>query len=189
MRLNAAVRSEIIHNATKTMIERERALELREQALATRCYEIAMPAKLRQAFELVKELAGGKEYLSTRKEVRFNIAGQGIVLTAKDFLVVSHPYHSWHDNVGKAITLKDNEKLVTEVRQLLADKEQLKKDRAQAETTLKTILKSVGSTESLFKLWPEGKKFYSTPPLTPQVKTGVPAVQMQALNTMLGLSA
>jgi hypothetical protein len=188
MRLNAAVRSEITHNATKVLLEREKALEAREQLLAARCYVAAYPVQLRHAFQGVIALSKA-EFFKTRRDIRYNVAGQGVVLVAKDFLVVPHQYYVYNENVGVAITLKDNEKLVTDVRAWQADKEQFTKDKSLAQATLKTMLKSVGSTDSLFKIWPEGKKFYSSPPLTPQVKTGVPAVQMQALNSMLGLSA
>lgn len=185
MRLNAAVREEITKNATKTLQERKKALLLREHALCLECYRVALGPKL---LELVTALeAENSNWLDHTVHLAFNVAGQHIKLRAETHLPTPHFYQNYN-TLGKPITMDKHRPLVERVQAYTNDWAQFEKDKERAETTLKTVLKSVGSTESLFKVWPEGKKFYSSPPLTPIVKTGVPAVQMQALNEMLGLS-
>jgi Nucleotide modification associated domain 5 len=72
------------------------------------------------------------------------------------------------------------------IRTLANDKETLKTERKAAETSLRVLLKGAASLEKLFKMWPEGKKFYSTPPLVVEI-SNLPEVQMVELNKMLGI--
>lgn len=186
MRLNANVRAEIIRNATEKLRLRELALCKTSDRLGLACYKIAVDAAVRKAAALMPD-----NWLEKTLTISFNVAGQSVVLTCNPALPVPARYRGSYGGqyLGKAITLTDHPELVREVREWQHDIEQFKQDKKVAEQTLHAMLKHVGSTDSLFKLWPEGKKFYSVPPLTPQVRTGVPAVQMQKLNEMLGLSA
>lgn len=189
MRLNAAVRQEITRNASKALLNRAIKLAKWQEELAVKCHHAAVDVKLRKAIEAVHELGAPNGWVKQEHYVMYNVGGQNVRLRSHLPQPVTYNYQAAWGALGKPIGFDKHEKLINEVREWQAADEQLTKDKSQAETTLKAMLKSVGSTETLFKVWPEGKKFYSSPPLTPQVKTGVPAVQMQALNEMLGLNA
>lgn len=188
MRLNAAVRREITHNATKALHDRKVAMGKREDALAVRCWVNAFTPKERIALQRVQESSDKpRRWLKCEHRLTFNVAGQTVQLNAAEAHPVPQGYYISF-TMGNPITIEHNKTLVNDVRAWQADSEKLKSEISIAEKTLETLLKTVGSTETLFKAWPEGKKFYSTPPLTPASKISVPAVQMQALNTMLGLT-
>lgn len=189
MRLNAAVRREITHNATKTLHDRRVAMGKREAELAVRCYDAAFTLAIRKAIKTVVAIDHPHmRWFKREHRLTFNVAGQTVQLSAAEAHPVPQGYYV-SLTMGSPITIEQNKALVNDVRAWQADSEKLKSEISIAEKTLATLLKTVGSTETLFKAWPEGKKFYSTPPLTPASKISVPAVQMQALNTMLGLTA
>lgn len=188
MRLNTAVRAEITRNAVKTLYERRVAMEEREAALAVRCWTNAFTPKEHTALQMVQDSSDKPmRWLKFEHRLTFNVAGQTVRLRAKEAHPVPQGYYT-SCPLGNPITISQNKTLVNDVRAWQADSEELKSEISIAEKTLATLLKTVGSTETLFKAWPEGKKFYSAPPLTPASKISVPAVQMQALNTMLGLT-
>lgn len=194
MRLNKAVRMEIMRNASKVLDDRLKALCQREYVLSNECYYVAVLPSVRSAIKDIENAAPqarsgerGSPWLDYSHHVAFNVAGQHIKLTCSPALAVPNRY-SQYNTLGKPITMDKHRKLVEMVQTWTNDWAQYIKDKAAADNTLNALLKSVGSTETLFKVWPEGKKFYSSPPLTPIVKTGVPAVQMEALNKMIGLT-
>jgi hypothetical protein len=187
MRLNKAVREEITRNALKALRDRRDAMDKRETALAVLCYNVAVPKDIRDMLEACDRVTD-KLWLDRALIVSFNVAGQHVRMRLAEAVVVPFRYQHYN-GLGRAITMEKHEALVNKVRALQGDWETYKSDLALAERTMKSLLKTVGSTETLFKAWPEGKKFYATPPLTPQSKISVPAVQMQSLNTLLGLKA
>lgn len=195
MRLNSAIRDEITRGAFKVLYERREVLYQREHALCIKCYQAALPVafrnKLDELQDAAKELNHNQNWLNLSNMINFNVGGQyhKLALPPDSTLAVPWQYFSGHDKLGKPIDRDKHSKLVDDVWALAADWETYKKDLKTAEVTMKQLLKGVGSTESLFKVWPEGKKFYSTPPLTPTVKVGLPAVQVEALNKMIGLTA
>jgi hypothetical protein len=188
MLLNSALRSTIKYNALKTILDREIAMEKREHALALRCYNAALPVNVRNALAKVDELSPNVKWFNTNRQAGFNVAGQRMTFHTGENTRVPHNYWAHTNSIGKAITLEDNEKLVNEVRAWQDESEKLKAERKTAEKTLDVLLKSVRTTESLFKVWPEGKKFYSSPPLPAGQPSHLPAVQMDMLNKMLGLN-
>jgi hypothetical protein len=185
MLLTQEIRKEIIKHAMKPMKEREAALLKREYVLAKKCYAASFDPKLIRAAKALIKL--NDWWVNTTSIIRFNVAGQTIDLRFAEPVPITVRYSNWGGVVGKAITYETNQKLVDEVRSLVSDKQQYNVDYEKALATLEAVLKSVRTTESLFKIWPEGKKHYSVPPLVPRVKSGVPVAQMQSLNEMLGL--
>lgn len=195
MRLNSAIRAEITRGAFKLLFERRGALDKREHALCIKCYQAALPVAFRNKLDELQDAEKGinsnQKWLNFAHRLNFNVGGQyhKLSLPPGSELPVPRQYYSGQDKLGKAIDREKHSKLVDDVWALAADWEVYKQDLKIAEVTMKQLLKGVGSTESLFKVWPEGKKFYSTPPLTPTVKVGLPAVQVEALNKMIGLTA
>lgn len=201
MQLNQAIRQEIIRNATmKKFIDEQIKLEKHEQDLFVRAYNAVTPLSMRHMIEKFRAVEGRPniEWFKMTNQLKINVAGQTVLLQAKSFakdaegkftkrIEVAVPYNYYnYDNYG-ILSLDKHEKLVNEIRQWQGDSETLKKDKTSAEATLKLLLKSVRTTEKLVTIWPEGKKFFASPPLVaPPI--GVPAVQMQALNEMLGLT-
>ncbi len=183
MRLNANIRSQIHRAAMKKLDEEQTAHDARTSALCAKLHALAWPSEIIKAANKLHSLS--VSWLRLNNRFVFNVAGQYVDMTCSPALV--SPANSYNGSVqGGRITDKD---AVEEVRKWQADDEDLKDRVSRARKTLDAILKSVGSTDSLFKIWPEGQKFYTAPPLVPGPgKYHVPAVQMQALNEMLGLS-
>lgn len=191
MRLNVRIRAEITANATKALRERRAVLDRREYDLCARCYDVAIPAAVRTHIKAIMEFGGKVAWFELARSIQFNVAGETHALKA-DTNALAVPYRfgsGYNYTLGNAITLDKHADLVDDVRTLAHDWAKYKADLDKAERTLKTLLKHSGSTESLFKVWPEGAKFYSTPPLTPTIKVGVPALLMQDVNKILGLTS
>jgi hypothetical protein len=194
MRLNSAIRAEITRGAFKLLFARSEALAKQEHALCIKCYQAALPVSFRDKLDALQAeataLNRNQRWLNFGLKLNFNVGGQYHSLSLPRDSEFPVPLHAgWNDRIGKPIDREKHSKLVDDVWALAADWETYKKDLKVAEVTMKQLLKGVASTESLFKVWPEGKKFYSTPPLTPTVKIGLPAVQVEALNKMIGLTA
>lgn len=64
--------------------------------------------------------------------------------------------------------------------------EALKEQRRDALRKVTTMLESVTTTSKLKEIWPEGEQFYSY--LEPAPGPAVPAVRVDEINTLLGLS-
>src|SRR5580692_11680137 len=94
MRLNAAVRREITHNATKTLYDRRVAMAKREAALAVRCYEAAFSLAIRKAIKVVVEIDHPKmRWLKFEHRLTFNVAGQTVPMTAAEAHPVPQGYY------------------------------------------------------------------------------------------------
>lgn len=190
MRLNQAIREEIKRGAFKALDDRRKVIELREQALCIRCYEAAIDGVLLKHIRAVAAGDPKQRWLRDGSRFRFNVGGRCYALsTYTQLLPQPSNYYGYADEIGKPIEMSKHRKLIDEVWAWGEDDAQYKEDRKVAETTMDAMLKGVHSTDALFKIWPEGKKFYSTPPLSPSPpKVYVPAVQVEALNKMIGLT-
>jgi hypothetical protein len=193
MRLNNTVRSQIVHEAMKNTFDPKlRAMEKREDVLARAAYNTCVPPAVRALMDQIEALEPKRVWFSRRYDFRYNVGGQGHVLRtlpAKEFKGLWAPfqYHHYSDTLG-VLTLDKNKKLVEDILSMINDSENLKTEYKTAIETLELLCKGVGSTDTLFKVWPEGKAFYSTPPLVPfSTKVTVPAVAVDSLNKMLGL--
>jgi hypothetical protein len=196
--LNHNVRLEIMRNAMKPFGVRLKVLEEREAALLRECYCMLVPETTRKALDALEQ--ADKTFLVHCRKFRLNVGGQTYEMTLEREQV-NHQYptlpaagESRHYDrghfVGMALdyTKAAHRPLVDKVRKWADDLETYKSERSRAEKTLEALLKSVRSTKSLFKVWPEGRKHYSVPPLDmPTVKTGVPALQVADMNKLLGL--
>lgn len=186
--LNHNIRVEIERNAMKPFYDRRNALEEREHALCHRVYNKLVSADLRSLLATVER--HDNRFLYKATQFRFNVGGQTIDMwTGKDPMIsCNHTMGGRGWLPGSLDYTKDAHRpLIDDVRKLQGDWETYKAERATAERTLRALLKGVRSTKSLFSVWPEGRKHYSVPPLVPVVRCGVPAVQVAALNEMLGL--
>lgn len=185
MRLNKDVRLQITRGAMKKLDEEVAALAKEESLLCQRCYDTAVPKAVRDALGGVANL--DDTWVNKTYEFQFNVAGQYVRLKCSTPLMAPYRYTPYGCTFGKPVTMESHEKLVERVRKWQGDSLDLKRRCTQTKQTLETLLKTVGSTDSLFKVWPEGKKFYSVPPLQQPPTIQLPAVQMEALNKALGL--
>lgn len=69
------------------------------------------------------------------------------------------------------------------------DGDQFIKDYAEAKQTLEAMLKGLTTYAKLEEQWSEGRKFYQSLPVDFPYQHNVPAVQISALNKMLGIAA
>lgn len=188
MRLTQEIRKQIIYEAgRKTFDTRMKALFAEEHKLAERAYNVAIPAHIRTAIEVIQNYDGIKAAYWFKQVIvtKYNVGGYTIALSHGKS--VPAPYNHYESLFTFPITGR-HEKIAQDIRDWSNRWETYKKERDMAERTLRVLMKQTTTTEGLFKLWPEGHKFYSAPPLTPVMKISVPAVQMDALNKALGLA-
>lgn len=181
MRLNTGYRAEIVRAAIAAAFDRdEKKMEKREHMLARKCWDHVVPPKVR------KMLAGLPDgWLVTKEDIEFSIAGLSIALKAERALPIPYTvkcHYSQRIGVIPAGPLAD------EVQQLMADKEDFKKRRKTAIATLEALVAQAYSTETLVAQWPSGEKYVRDLEKKIPVKPTLPAVRIEELNVMLGLS-
>jgi hypothetical protein len=151
----------------------KRGSELGEKA---RIAALGGPAKCRKAEELGAELdklcAG---LVRTNSSISVNFAGNRTYFE----LGISR--------VGPgSATFTADHKLTAEFRKLEADKDARRKRYRAARDAVSCVVHSVTTVAKLVKVWPEVKPFL--PPCSPEGKTGLPAVQTDVVNKLLGIT-
>lgn len=193
MRLNRIIRDQIVSGAMAKLYDKRKAIVDAGAELAHACYEIALSESERKAAATLAAAKGVDWVTIPSNVVSFNVAGQHVAFVywashqkAKPIYVPISYYRG--NRIGNAISIDKHAKLVDRVRAWQSDTQAHEALENSTRKSLTTLVKSVGSTERLFKAWPEGKEFYSSPPL-PEAPARLPAIQMDALNKALGLSA
>lgn len=179
-RLNVDIRGQILQNAIHGQFDPKRAqLDKDELALSLRIYTQLVSPKHRKVLEEMVELhlpythgvgntiiyctcSGG--YLVSLKCQKPVIAPHG---NAR-FLLVPHPEL---DKAAIALSRAGQE---------------LDVQRKEAWKALFASLNKVTTLERLLEQWPEGKKYYSSPPLKQPIT--LPAIRFTEINQMLGLA-
>lgn len=198
-KLNADIRAEIAKNALKAQFDpRFDALLADEYALCRLVYETVLPKELRDALDVLVashktgpqfvQVSGGNppsKYPNTYMVDNMHIqtaAGYNINLPApKDMVKIYSGALRLTDKNDKGRKLSEAVAAMSERR------EKLKQARSDAATALEQSLKRVSTFEKLIEAWPEGKKFYQSPPLAKPLP--VPAVRFSEVNAMLGIGA
>lgn len=185
MRLTQNLRKEIIRNAMAVRFDKlQKALFAEEKALGLKVYDHFVTPKIAAAIKTLDD--SGMVFFNNRQTV----------LTVD----VNHYKHDLHfdgaarvmpHNWARGFSLSVRDAgaagaLAKEVEMFDRKRKDFYEERKKAEVQLTALLKSVFSTETLAKVWPEGAKLYSSPPL-PKVMAGLPAVQIAELNKMIGL--
>jgi hypothetical protein len=193
MRLNREMRREIRQFAMAKLQKQRQSFALVEQGLMVECYNAVVPAATRVLIaDLDKHIVNGYAWVRYDEIFQFNVAGQTVSLGQANItdatlrIRLPAPYRIWHTPLG-VITLDKHKKLVERVRDWQGKVEQENMDFETAVKTLDCLLKSVSTVEKLKQYWPEGKDFFSSPPCETRAASGVPALQIEALNKMLGI--
>lgn len=187
MRLNAEMRAEIKRFAMAQLNKERQTFALIEQELMVECYNIVVPKATRDAIAAL-----GAKWFKHDGSLSFNVAGQTVRFTQanlanpKKIIPFPVPPHHQYDTLG-VIAYDKHKKLVDRIRDWQGKVEKEQADYETAVKTLDQLLKSVSTVEKLKQYWPEGKDFFSSPPCQARAASGVPAVQIEALNKMLGL--
>ena len=193
MRLTSGMREEILRFATAKLQKERQTFAKSEQQLLIDCYCAVVPQATRERLEVIdtKYTLYNFKWFEYAEDITFNVAGQTVRLGQANIPVsqrrkLAIPHHVWHSPLG-VLTLAKNQKLVERVRDWQGKVEKEKTDYTTAILTLNQLLKSVSTVEKLKQYWPEGKDFFSSPPCQTRAASGVPAVQIEALNRMLGI--
>lgn len=193
MRLNKEMREEIRHFAMAKLQKQRHGFALVEQELLIDCYNAVIPPSTLVLIEtLEKKPVGNFKWFDYDAEISFNVAGQTVRLSQASIfpldkrIMLPVPYQFYSAALG-VITIVKHKALVERVRDWQSKVEKEKTDYETAVKTLDTLLKSVSTIEKLKQYWPEGKDFFSSPPCQTRAASGVPAVQIEALNKMLGI--
>lgn len=194
MRLNGEMRHEIKRFAIAKLDAQRHSFALVEQELLVDCYNAAIPASTRAMIaELEKHpLHTNVRWMDYDTSLRFNVAGQTVALGQNHLPSGKHimfavPHNFWHQNLG-TFTVDKHPSLVARVRDWQGKVENEEANYKLAVKTLDALLKSVSTVEKLKQYWPEGRDFFSSPPCQTRAASGVPAVQIEALNKMLGIT-
>lgn len=186
MRLTHNIRVEIIRNAMALRFDKlEKALRVEERILGAKVYDFFVPPPLAAAIKTVED---SKLAFFHNKSTTFHasVDSTNVDLSLEGMARVL-PL-GWHPFTMHTRDEGAKGKLAKEVWAFYNKRREWEDERTKAKQQLMVLLKSVYSTESLAKVWPEGAKLYSSPPL-PKVVAGLPAVQMADLNKQLGLVA
>lgn len=115
--------------------------------------------------------------------LRFNCAGYDLTFSLKKPVPVPYSTHCARlGNISGALA----EKAQKHAQQW----QDIRKKQQETRQALRAVLFGVSTLKQLKEAWPEGKEFYAMYDITsPQSKGGVPAVQIQTVNAMLGLKS
>ncbi|MBC3540631.1 Nmad5 family putative nucleotide modification protein [Rufibacter sediminis] len=177
-RLTNEIRDSIIGKAINEKFEPVLSkLKKEEHELALLCYKSIYDKKvLAAANKLPKEW--------TRQDgcLRFNAGGYYLTFCLID-KKVPVPYSTGCATLG---SLKDE--ALEKARAFAEKKKDIEDQKIKARYALQAVLYSVTTINKLKTVWAEGEKFYTMyDEQSPKSKGGLPAVQIQELNEMLGL--
>ena len=191
MRLNANMRAQVVKKALDHTFKKKLDDNNKEAlALGNACWmEVwgdvqkhinKLPKPWFEQEPLKMEHTVISEY-GMRYNITFNVGGQRVPFFCDKRLPSNHIYNN------STVVIRD-QALVDRARKWQSDTENLKKAYATAKQTLEAMLKAQPTYERLEKDWPEGRPFYKSLPVDYPYQHQVPAVQVSALNHLLGLS-
>lgn len=176
MRINKGHIDTIVSRALANSFEKRFAAQTKEEnALAVKAYNSIFPADLRKKVSSLP-----KEWFRRCSCLRFTVNGQYHTLNAAEEL--PSPFNSHCGNIG-SLTGDIGESVV----EFYNKKQDLIKDRTQAENKLRSMLSNVSTFAKLLELWPEGKPFYLDLDEDGKIKGGLPAIRFDDVNAILGL--
>lgn len=179
-RLTNDIRDTIVFNATKkSFISQNETMSKEENLLALELYNSLFDKK---ELTIIKKL--DKKWFHYDTCLRFNCGGYDLRLCVKEGVPV--PYDK-----GYCSRLGNINGELAEKAQVFANK---KKDSEQQQQktarTVKSLLFSVNTIKQLKTVWPEGSEFYSMyDEQSSKSIGGLPAVQIEEINSILGLKA
>lgn len=176
-RFNKSDREGIVARATEAAFkDRSAAIKAEEHALGIACYEHLFDAKMRkQAAAMPKGWLADDRCL----KITFGFRRATLWLIGDGVRVPSARYGC--SSLG---TIED-QALNDRFTALETAKDELKADAAKATANLTAMLDRFSSFNALAEAWPEGREFYAH--LTPKESAPLPAVQIEAINEMLGI--
>lgn len=177
-RLTNDLREQIIDRAMDaTYLEKIKEFEAEENKVGLILYKSSFP---KSVLDNVKKLP--QEW--TRKDscLRFNCGGYDIRLSVPEPVPV--PFSRDCSRIGdfSADSIEANLGKDFVSRKVTFD-EEMRMTRRQ----LKTVIYNCSTIKQLKTNWPQGEKFYKIFETSPDIKTGLPAIQITELNKMLGL--
>lgn len=181
-RLNADIRAQITQNMWLAQFKPKwEAHREREYALARRVYLEVLSDKQRELQDQMRALNNDFFPFQPRIHVITHLGYSQVLETANDvtsFGTTSHTgsYRLHGDKFRK---------LSEAVMACVEAKETLRQDEKKAREALYKALTRVTTLEKLFTAWPEGKAFYSAPPL--EKPLAVPTIRFHDVNQMIGL--
>ena len=147
----------------------------RESALALKCYNKVFDESTRRIVSNIDQ-----KWFRKCSCLRFNIGGQTHFLNhAKE---LPTPYASGCSLLG----VIDGE-LGEEVIAFANEKEDAVKKIKEVRAKLQGQLGNISTFKKLRELWPEGQKFYNDLDEDATIKSGLPAIRFDDVNTMLGV--
>lgn len=182
MRLNLGYRAEIVRAAIEGAFAKEdKKLAQREHALAKRCYDLCIPAKVRKLTEQMPP-----DWLCEASHLCFNINGMTLSLAAEHRMPVPAQSQAKYSDAGRLGAISDAQ-IGKDVLALMADKDAVRARKNKAEITLKALVDQHSTTDELGKHWPEGRTYWKALERKIPV-SNLPAVRIEELNSMLGLA-
>ncbi|TGE04602.1 Nmad5 family putative nucleotide modification protein [Hymenobacter fodinae] len=171
------IRDNIARNATKQKFTKENdAIKQEENDLALELYHsLFTPEELK----LVTKL--DTKWFHQDKCLRFNCGGYNLMLCIKEGVPVPYSRHcSILGNISGDLAIKAQE--------FANKKKDVEADQAKALRAIGSVLYSVNTIKQLKTVWPEGADFYAMyDEASAKSKGGVPAVQIDEINKLLGL--
>ncbi|MBW3374676.1 hypothetical protein KYK31_11905 [Hymenobacter norwichensis] len=172
------MRESITNNAThKSFADQNDGIKQEENDLALELYKsIFTPDELKLANKL------DKRWFHQDDCLRFNCGGYDLTLCVK--IGVPVPY-----NKGYCSRLGNITGELAEKAQAFANKKNdIRDEQNKAYRAIKSLLYSVNTIKQLKSVWPEGAEFYAMyDEASAKSKGGVPAVQIDEINKLLGL--
>lgn len=177
-RITNEMRNSIAHNATKNIFDVQgKAIKQEESDLAIELYNSLFESK---ELGQIKKLP--KKWFHYDGCLRFNCAGYDLTFCV--FEAVPVPYDRGYCSRLGNITGD----LAEKAQAFGSKKEGVKDEQNKTRQTIKSLLYSVNTIKQLKTVWPEGAEFYAIyDEASTKSKGGVPAVQIEEINKLLGL--
>lgn len=198
MRLNSAMKDQVIKKAIAHAFDKREAVLLKEEhAIAKALFVHAFGAR---AISLVKQLGEPFVYANmdgygneknTGTTTTWYVGGQHVNVRLLDIPVPQRFGERLRRDHGKknpfSVSMEKNATLVERCRAWQDACVTLMKEMEKVKTTLGTMLQSISTYKSLEKNWPEGKPFYKHLPKEFPFRHQVPANLVSELNKALGV--
>lgn len=175
--LNNYTRDDIIIAAISAAYDKKfKAIQEEEHEVGMLLYKASFKEKVLEAVDAIP-----KEWLRQDSCLRFNCGGHDLRFVVKKAVPV--PY-SRDCNRLENFDHKSPSTILAQ--EFCERKRALEEERNDAKRQLKSIVYSCRTIKKLKEIWPQGDKFYSAY-MVEQGKPGLPAVQVENINKLLGL--
>lgn len=177
LRLTKHDRSDVVDRAIAFAFEKRRTeLSAEEDALGHAVYDHLFPEKVRKAAKALPS-----NWLRSDTCLRITFRGMQTVLNISEGLKVPSEERFCH-SLGQVLDEELNDRFL----KLEARKEDFKSERRTVEANITAVLDRMFTLKQLQESWPEGAAFYEH--LRPRESAPVPALQITAINSALGLA-